>query len=395
MFGWEFPPNSSGGLGTACYGLTKALSSQGAQITLVLPTATEETDASFLKVINANLRVIKIRSALRPYLTPEQYAHSTRGPHKSLYGSSLFEETHRYALAAEEIASQEEFDIIHCHDWMTFEAGIRAKRVSGRPLVVHVHATEYDRTGGHSANQPVQEMERRGILEADAVITVSSYTRQKVMEHYAPEPSKVHVVHNAVEQTPAPAELDFGIRKHHKIVLFLGRLTLQKGPDYFLHAAKKVIEYEPDARFVMAGTGDMMGLLMNKAAELGLADKVLFTGFIKGEGVDRLYRMADVYVMPSVSEPFGITALEAQKNRTPVIVSKNSGVTEVMKHCLKVDFWDTNQLASKIIGVLRYKELSQCMSAEGEREAAGISWDKAARKCLRIYSSLLAKARVS
>ncbi|MBI2574694.1 glycosyltransferase family 4 protein [Candidatus Woesearchaeota archaeon] len=391
MFGWEFPPQSTGGLGTACYGLTKALSSLGAEITLVLPT-TEGTSSEFLKLVGANARVREIKTPMRPYMTSQQY--SSRHGRSSLYGQTLFEEVSRYAEAAEQIAREESFDVIHCHDWLTYEAGIRAKKVSSKPLVVHVHATELDRTGGLSVNRHVYDIERKGMHAADAVVAVSNYTKGKITSHYGVSPEKVAVVHNAAERQEQGASYrpeQFGIKSHSKIVLFLGRITLQKGPDYFIYAAKRILELEPDTRFVIAGSGDMEEFIINKAAELGIADKVLFTGFLKGDDVKRVYRMADVYVMPSVSEPFGITALEAINSGTPVIISKNSGVSEVISHCLKVDFWDTNQLSNKIIGVLRYRELAEELQANAESEMGKVSWLNSAQKCLDVYSSLLRK----
>lgn len=234
-------------------------------------------------------------------------------------------------------------------------------------------------------NRQVYEAEKRGLHFADYIVAVSNYTKGKIVSHYGIAPQKVFVVHNAVEKDVEPSVEEFGIKKHNKVVLFLGRITLQKGPDYFIYAARKVLEKEPEARFVMAGTGDMEPFIMDKAAEMGMADKILFTGFLSGNDVNRIYRMADVYVMPSVSEPFGITALEAMKNSTPVILSKNSGVSEIVSHCLKVDFWDINQLANKIIGVLRYKELKSTLAENAESEVGRISWESPASKCIEIY----------
>ncbi|MBI4438643.1 glycosyltransferase family 4 protein [Candidatus Woesearchaeota archaeon] len=389
MFGWEFPPQSTGGLGTACYGLTKALSHLGVSITLVLPTA-ENINADFLKVVGANVRVKAIKSSLRPYVSAQHYSKSYRK--STLYGRSLFEEVKRYAEAAGEIAAEEDFDIIHCHDWLTFEAGLAAKKVSGKPLIVHVHATEFDRTGGLGVNQHVYDSERKGMEKADYVISVSRYTKNKIVSHYGISPDKVHVVHNAVEKTPMRQLEEFALKKHNKIVLFLGRITLQKGPDYFLYAARKVLDVEPSAKFVISGSGDMEEFIIHKAAEMGMSQSVLFTGFLTGKDVERAYQLADVYVMPSVSEPFGITALEAMHSKTPVIVSKNSGVSEVATHCLKVDFWDTDQLANKIIGVLRYNPLRQTMTENAETELLRISWINSAKKCVELYNKATSTA---
>jgi len=397
MFGWEFPPLSSGGLGTACYGLTRGLSAKGVQVTLVLPYSSE-TDADFLKVVFANnirnLKIRKIKSAIKPYMTSEDYmASAGRQPSalSKIYGSTLFDEVYRYTLAAEKIAEEEEFDVIHCHDWMTFGAGIMAKRKKGKPLILHVHSTEYDRTGGHAANRYVYELERKGMQKADRIIAVSNFTKSKIIEHYGIPPEKISVVHNAVDFSQDYRDERFEIKKTDRVVLFLGRITLQKGPDYFLYAAKKVLEHEKNVKFMFAGSGDMEPFIIEKAAELGIADKMLFAGFLNNDDVERAYKMADVYVMPSVSEPFGITALEAMKNKTSVIISKQSGVSEVVRHCLKADFWDVDDISSKIISLLRYKPLQETMKENAYFEVKKFSWEIPAEKCINIYDELIKK----
>ena len=392
MFGWEFPPLSSGGLGTACYGLTKSLSKKGVEITFVLPYS-GDIDADFLKIIPAgNVKIRNISSFLQPYMSSQEYKKSLgKKPQPKIYGSTLFEEVARYTLAAEKIAEEEDFDIIHCHDWMTFGAGIRAKKKKGKPLVLHVHATEHDRTGGHQVNQHVYDLERHGIHKADKVIAVSNFTKTKIMDHYGLPSEKIRVVHNAVDFSQHYYDEDFGIKKTDRIVLFLGRITLQKGPDYFVHAAKKVLGHEKNVKFVIAGSGDMEPFIIEKAAELGIADKVLFAGFLNQDDVERAYKMADIYVMPSVSEPFGITALEAMKYKTPSIVSKQSGVSEVIRHCLKVDFWDVDEMSGKIIALLRYKPLHETLKEDGYFEVKRFSWDTPAEKCIQVYNELISK----
>ena len=395
MFGWEFPPMSSGGLGTACYGLTKGLSNKGVEITFVLPYSAE-SDADFIKLRSTNkipnLKLRKIDSAIKPYMTSESY-HSfvskKSATQAKIYGSTLFDEVHRYNLAAEKIAEEEDFDVIHCHDWMTFGAGIRAKKKKNKPLVMHVHATELDRTGGHKVNQHVYDLEKQGMHKADKIIAVSNFTKHKIMSHYGISPEKIEVVHNAVDFSQHYYDESFGINKAGKVVLFLGRITLQKGPDYFVEAAKKVLEHEKNVKFIVAGTGDMEARMIEKAAELGISDKVLFAGFLNPDDVEKAYKMADIYVMPSVSEPFGITALEAMKNKTPSIVSKQSGVSEVVNHCLKVDFWDVNELSSKIISVLRYPNLKDSMSENAYNEVQKFSWDQPAQKCIEVYNKVM------
>ena len=392
MFGWEFPPLSSGGLGTACYGLTKSLSKKGVEITFVLPYS-GDIDADFLKIIPAgNVKIRNISSFLQPYMSSQEYKKSLgKKPQPKIYGSTLFEEVARYTLAAEKIAEEEDFDIIHCHDWMTFGAGIRAKKKKGKPLVLHVHATEHDRTGGHQVNQHVYDLERHGMHKADKVIAVSNFTKTKIMDHYGLPSEKIRVVHNAVDFSQHYYDEEFGIKKTDRIVLFLGRITLQKGPDYFVHAAKKVLGHEKNVKFVIAGSGDMEPFIIEKAAELGIADKVLFAGFLNQDDVERAYKMADIYVMPSVSEPFGITALEAMKYKTPSIVSKQSGVSEVVRHCLKVDFWDVDEMSGKIIALLRYKPLHETLKEDGYFEVKRFSWDTPAEKCIQVYNELISK----
>jgi glycosyltransferase involved in cell wall biosynthesis len=389
MFGWEFPPLSSGGLGTACYGLTKSLSRKRVQITFVLPYSTD-IDVDFLKLIPAgNIKIRKVPTILQPYMTSKEYkSQLAKKQAPSMYGMSLFDEVNRYTLAAEKIAEEEDFDVIHCHDWMTFGAGIRAKRKKNKPLVLHIHSTELDRTGGHQVNQHVYDLERQGMHKADKVIAVSNFTKNKIMDHYSIPSEKIRVVHNAVDFSQHYYDEEFGLKKTDKIVLFLGRVTLQKGPDCFVYAAKKVLEHEKNVKFLIAGTGDMEPFVIEKAAELGIADKVLFAGFLNPDDVEKAYKMADVYVMPSVSEPFGITALEAMKFKTPSIVSKQSGVSEVIRHCLKADFWDINELSNKIIALLRYNPLHETLKESGYSEVKKFSWDVPAQKCINVYNEL-------
>jgi glycogen synthase len=397
MFGWEFPPMSSGGLGTACYGLTRGLSNQGVEVTFVLPYGPENAEAEFVKLIPANhmkkVRLIGINSPIKAYISSDQYRNSIlnlkrNANQKKLYGSDLYQEVYRFSLMAKIIAEQEVFDVIHCHDWLTYMAGIKAKEVSGKPLVMHVHATEFDRTGGN-VNQRVYDIERMGLHIADKIIAVSQFTKSKIVEHYGINPDKVVVVHNAVDLKYKHYEDNFKVANKDKIVLFLGRLTLQKGPDYFIQAAKKCLEFDPNIRFVIAGTGDMEGYIIEKTAELGISDKVLFAGFVSDNEIDRMYQMADVYVMPSVSEPFGITPLEAMKNGTPVIISKQSGVAEVVTHALKVDFWDINELVNKIISVLHYEELHNTLKHHGSMEIKKFDWNEPAKKCIAVYNETM------
>jgi glycogen(starch) synthase len=414
MFGWEFPPYNRGGLGTACYGLTKGLCNKGVNVTFVLPKAGGPVHksshvnllvASDYYMNNEQLRFLQINSLLAPYISLEEYnkqygALSKQQMHDAnmhwaaddLYGKDLFEEVYRYSQKAKIIAALEKFDVIHAHDWMTYQAGMEAKRVSGKPLVVHVHATEFDRTGGNP-NQYVYDIERAGMHGADRIIAVSSFTKQKIVEHYGIPPQKIEVVHNAVTFTDYNFnKSDIKLAGTDKIVLFLGRITLQKGPDYFLYASKRVLDFvgkSMNIKFIFAGSGDMEGQMIRKAAELGITKNVLFAGWVTGKELDKLYAMADLYVMPSVSEPFGITPLEAMRNNTPCMISKQSGVSEVISHCLKVDFWDVDEMANKMIGVLKHNSLQKCLMENGAAEVRKFNWDLPAEKCINVYSSVL------
>ena len=371
MFGWEFPPHISGGLGTACYGLTKGLSLSGVEVIFVMPKASGDEDQTYTKIVNASdvevdprhaefytreggTSYIQVNSQLVPYVGLDDYYNvvnqidsgliqeNNGGKRKYIfsggYGKNLMEEVNRYAEIATEIARNEEFDIIHAHDWLTYRAGIAAKRVSGKPLVVHIHATEYDRSGEKNRNDIVYNMEREGMSAADAVCAVSDLTRNIVIEKYGIQANKVFTLHNAVVPSDKKVQRDKFVKE--KIVTFLGRVTFQKGPDYFVETAKLVLDKDPNVRFVLAGDGDMMQHIITRVAELGISDRFHFTGFLRGDDIDKMFGMSDVYVMPSISEPFGISPLEAMRAKVPVVISKQSGVAEVLQHAIKVDFWE-------------------------------------------------------
>ncbi len=387
MFGWEFPPYASGGLGTACEGLVRSLAEKGEEIIFVAPKTPKSKNPS-VKMVSAmgNVKLREVPGLIRPYMTEEGYYEELKsvGESGDMYGRNLFHEVALFAERAGRIAAGEDFDVIHAHDWLTFQAGIKAKEATGRPLIVHVHATEFDRTGGNGINGQVYALEKTGMEKADRVIAVSNYTKKMITEKYGIDPSKIDVVHNAVEfnNHKLPGGKAAGERR---TVLFLGRVTLQKGPDYFIYAARRVADLMPDTRFIIAGSGDMEPFVIEKAAELGLSENVLFAGPLKGEEVDWAYQMADVYVMPSVSEPFGITPLESLRNNVPVIVSKQSGISEVLSHALKVDFWDIDEIANKIISVLSYAELNEELKHNGSSEVRKFSWSEPAGKCVSVY----------
>lgn len=303
------------------------------------------------------------------------------------YGSNLLEEVERYAQVVTEIARRHTFDVIHAHDWMTFRAGMEARRISGKPLVVHVHATEIDRSGAH-ANKAIFDIEKRGMTEAERVVTVSLWTKNIAVERYGIPAKKVTVIHNGISpkmpQEPSATSPPFGAR----IVTFLGRITHQKGPMYFVEAARKVHEQFPDTHFVVAGSGDQLPLMIERIAQLRLSERFHFTGFLRGPDIDRIWAMSSIYVMPSVSEPFGIAPLEAIQAGVPVIISKQAGVSEVMPHAIKVDFWDSGALAEAICNVLRFKSLANTLKKNGAEEIKHITWDKAAQKLTTLYYEL-------
>jgi len=409
MFGWEFPPHNSGGLGTACLGLARALAdeSRGIDLTFVLPHKqdAENVSADFLFADSyPGLKNIKIRtvdSILSPYLntdTYRDYYHFLSSGDKNFYGSSLFEEVELYARRAEDIARSEEFDVIHAHDWLSFGAAVRAKAISGKPLVAHVHATEFDRTGGNGVHGHVYEIERRGMETADKIISVSEFTKHVIVDKYRIPSEKVAVVHNGTEikrnvlrSKDETTPLSVLKEKGKDIVLFVGRITLQKGLEYFLYAAKLVLEYRPNTIFVVAGSGDMTEQMIRLTARLGISKNVLFTGFLRGEELNYVYSSADLFVMPSVSEPFGLTALEAIENGTPVLLSRQSGVSEVVGSALRVDFWDSDAMADKIISVLSHPSLGEELRVNAYKELPRISWSSAAEKCRDIYVALTAQ----
>ena len=439
MLGWEFPPFISGGLGTACYGLTKAMSQIGANVLFVLPKPVQSQESSHVKLLtpkSARKRMsglvsdyeveelehvkfctVEAAGGMSPYHSPEQYAElmreraakmrvvdhgesQTEGENPtqaqtsaravpeataSDYDGDMFAQTERYARLATAIAEHEEFDVIHAHDWMTYRAGIAVSILSGKPLVIHVHSTEFDRSGEH-VNQRIYDIERQGMHFAQKIITVSHLTRNIVTARYGVDAEKIAVVYNAIDfDGVQPPSTIAPIRRDEKLVLFLGRITMQKGPEYFLAAAKKVLEVMDNVRFIMAGWGDMIRRTIQLAAEMGIGHKVLFTGFLRGGDVERVFRMADLYVMPSVSEPFGIAPLEAMSNDVPVIISKQSGVSEVINHALKVDFWDVNEMANKIIAVLRHRPLQTTLREQGRLDVRRLSWCDSARQCVDIY----------
>lgn len=413
MFGWEFPPHILGGLGTASYGLTRGMWECGdMDITFVIPKPFGDEDKSFAKIIGASQVPVAWRDVNREYvesrigklMDPDEYFRLRDHIYADFnymrtndlgciefsgrYPDNLLEEINNYSIMAGVVARTEQFDIIHSHDWLTYPAGIHAKQVTGKPLVIHVHATDYDRSRGN-VNPTVFNIERDGMLHADHIITVSNLTRQTVIEKYGIDPNKVTTVHNAV--VPLSDELlNVQVTKpKEKIVTFLGRITMQKGPEYFVEAAAKVLKLDHNVRFVMAGSGDMMDKMINLAAERGIADRFHFPGFQKGKQVYEMLKASDVYMMPSVSEPFGISPLEAMQMGVPSIISKQSGCAEILTNVIKTDYWDIDAMADAIYSIITYPAMYNQLREDGLKEVAGITWDKAGAKVIDIYKRVL------
>jgi glycogen(starch) synthase len=372
VLGWEFPPAKTGGLGTHCYELVKNLARKGASVLLFIPKKSEDARHDL-----QNVEIVEVGSTLPNPYNPTCSTIFERG-----YGLNFLDEVKAFNEECVALASNREFDIIHCHDWMTIPAGQELKKRTGKPLVFTIHSTEYDRTANLYPFRNIIDVEKKGIDEADLVITVSKNMKEQLMERYEADEKKITVIYNGVDYLKFPGITD---KDHRNIVLFLGRLTNQKGPDFFLHAAAKVLERESDILFVVAGQGEKLPELIGEAINLGIMDHVIFTGYLSEEELLRAYEMADVYVMPSVSEPFGITALEAIASGTPVIVSRNAGVSERIKHCFKVDYWDTWDMANKIVCILRYRVLAECMRRNSLEELKGLGWDRVAQQTLEAY----------
>lgn len=415
MFGWEFPPHILGGLGTASYGLTKGMWECGdMDITFVIPKPFGDEDRHFANIIGASQTPVAWRDVSREYvesrigkvMDPELYFRLREHIYADFnymrtndlgciefsgrYPDNLLEEINNYSIMAGVIARTIPCDVIHSHDWLTYPAGIHAKQVTGKPLVIHVHATDYDRSRGN-VNPTVFGIERDGMTHADHIITVSNLTRQTVIEKYGIDPAKVTTVHNAV--TPLSDEyLNVEVEKpKDKIVTFLGRITMQKGPEYFVETAAKVLKNNHNVRFVMAGSGDMMDKMITLAAERGIADRFHFPGFQKGKQVYEMLKASDVYVMPSVSEPFGISPLEAMQMGVPSIISKQSGCAEILNNVIKTDYWDVDAMADAIYSIATYPAMHRQLSEDGLNEVNQITWDKAGQKVIDIYRKVLNK----
>ena len=423
-FGWEFPPHIAGGLGTACYGMTKGLAANDVEVLFVMPSASGDEDQSAVKIINASdvpvdltsktvdeflgkVQFVHIGTNMIPYVSPEDFStiveeernrqvedfriqYGQKYKFSGKYGANLMEEVARYAMVGATIAMEhkDEFDVIHAHDWLTYLAGIAAKQLTGKPLVIHVHATSFDRSSDDNIDTRVYDLEKKGMMAADKIIAVSDLTRNICINKYGADPAKVVAVHNAVDFSGREnIQVERGVKD--KIVTFLGRVTYQKGPEYFIEAAAKIIKRCDNVRFVMAGSGDMLNRCIHHVARLGISDRFHFTGFLRGADVQKMFALSDVYVMPSISEPFGISPLEAMQTYVPSIISKQSGCAEILHYALKTDFWDVDAMADDIYGLITYPALANVAARFGHDEVNAIKWVNAAAKVKQVYQSVL------
>ena len=413
MFGWEFPPHILGGLGTASYGLTKGMHANGnMDISFVIPKPHGDEEKGFARIIGAcdtpvawrDVSWDYVASRIGKVMDPQLYFDLRDHIYADFnymnlndlgciefsgrYPDNLMEEINNYSIVAGVIARTVPCDIIHSHDWLTYPAGIHAKNITGKPLVIHVHATDFDRSRGN-VNPTVFGIEKDGMEHAYHIITVSNLTRRTVIEKYGINPDKVTTVHNAV--IPLDYDLLNLKRRTHdeKVVTFLGRITMQKGPEYFVEAAAKVLKKNKNVRFVMAGSGDMMDDMIRLAARRGIADRFHFTGFLRGKEVYQMLRDSDVYIMPSVSEPFGISPLEAMEMGVPSIISKQSGCAEILTNVIKTDYWDIDAMADAIHAIISYPALYNQLREDGIEEIHGITWEKSGKKVIDIYNSLI------
>lgn len=381
MVGWEYYPHNSGGLGVACQGIVENLVDAGENVTLLLPKdlPSEETNQEIFKTKKGNTYlVIYIKSILRPYVGHDGIS----------YSGDLITDVHSFANMATKVAESIPFDVVHVHDWLTVPAGIAIKQKFKKPLVMHVHSTEFDRTAGGDPNEKILKIEKDGYTSSNLIIAVSGYTKNILVDNYLVPADKVIVVHNGVDYTPADhVSIDF--LKDSPVIIFVGRLTVQKGPGFFLDTARKVIDKRPDAVFVCVGNGDMYQHLLVTSAYQNLSGSVLFAGFLRDEAKDALYKRADIFLMPSISEPFGIVALEAAATETPVIISKTSGVAEVLPSAIKIDFWDTNLMSKTILDLLKKSKTRKRLGKKLKAEADAITWGQTAIKIKEAYYHLL------
>jgi glycosyltransferase involved in cell wall biosynthesis len=395
MLGWELPPHNSGGLGVACYQVCKALAKRGADIEFVLPYRADH-DIDFMTVTAAHPQGVE--AVLKSGIAYDSYKYVFRDGHAEVH--DIYSQVHMYEAAVADLARGRSFDIIHAHDWLTFRAALRAKQLLNCPIVLHVHSIERDRAGGGPGNPLCREIESLAFLLADRIVAVSEHTKRMIIEDYDIPEDKIAVVHNSIDpEMFAPLDGDNTYKylaamraRGYRVVVAVSRLTVQKGLPNLLHAAREVVQRAPKTLFVIVGSGEQYFELLSLSADLGIAKNVLFTGFQRGKAWRDAYAIADLFVMPSISEPFGLTALEAVGYGTPALITRQSGVAEVLRNALKVDFWDINEMADKITAVVQNDALRDTLHDTSYQEYTRLNWNEAADKLLGIYDQHLAGA---
>jgi len=395
MLGWELPPHNSGGLGVACYHLSKALALQGASIDFVVPYDAKHENIDYMKIHAA--------TALEPLDRYGMGAYDSKFAIESQPGSKIKDAKdirgvqRHYTKYVERLVSKKKFDAIHAHDWLTMEAGIRAKQLTDAPLIVHVHATEFDRAGGNQGNPIVHEIEYQGLMVADRIIAVSQITKNIIIEKYGIPADKIDVMHNAIDVDSFNDGYEYDNRTYryleglkdegYTIISAVTRFTIQKGLEYLVRSVAKANERYDRIALLLAGDGEQRDELIALAADLGISDKVFFTGFVRGKQWRDAYSVSDIFVMSSVSEPFGLTALEAAHHDNALILTKQSGVAEVLHSIFMYDFWDVDRLADQIVGIATSDSLKQALRENVTNEYAQLSWNDVAKKCMHAYSN--------
>ena len=408
MLGWELPPHNSGGLGVACLNLTRALAKEGADIDFVVPYAADHSEISFMRVLSATHLDPLLRFGFGAY--DSKFVEDFFVPDVHIPGAvskdqvSIRQLQKSYCDFVEKYLMEFKPDLVHAHDWLTFEAGVLAKKNFGIPLVAHVHATEFDRAGGNGGNPLVHEIEYEGLTLADRIFAVSEATKNIIHEKYQIPLEKIDVVYNSLDEDFINSAYVLGADEYKYIkslkakgwtvVSTVGRFTIQKGLTHLLHAAAKAVRENPKLLFIFAGDGEERDELINLSAELGISRNVVFTGFIRGKKLRDVYEVSDVFVMSSISEPFGLTALEAAHHGDALILTKQSGVAEVVRSSIRYDFWDEDKLANAIVAISRSKSLLETLKSGAKNEYRKISWDDVAEKCLSLYNKIDKHKRV-
>ncbi len=388
MLGWELPPHNSGGLGVACYQLCEALSKNEVDLEFILPYKAEH-NIGFMKVTAA--RPNGVLEIIQSGIAYDSYKYIYQDGHEE--SKDIYTQARMYEQAVSDMSKSMEFDIVHAHDWLTFRAALRIRASRNCPIVLHVHSIESDRAGGKRGNPLVHEIEETSMLVADSVIAVSELTKKAIIREYGIPADKIEVVHNSIDPAQLEALDDDNTYKYlsqlksngYKVVSNVGRLTVQKGLTNLLQAAKEVVARMPKTIFLIVGSGEQYQELIGLSAELGIGQNVIFTGFQRGKNWRDAFAISDLFVMPSISEPFGLTPLEAGFYNIPSLISKQTGVSEVLNNCLKVDFWDINEMSNKIVGYLRNNPLSEVLKQQLENELVGINWDLSADKIKKLY----------